>query len=194
LAVSATNLKCYTFDSCRTPIGSITNPHQGVLHDTASPGVAIIRLRKQEPVYTRASFRKLINHENTCEDRQALVSGHELLQRLVALTTSLPKRCRCGMRRDTLQATGKPHTTDFLMSKTLTSPFTAVTREQLVQLMTTKETLRRNFKVTKNVIYRGRIERTAKLNFQSPRKTDLRVRSDLHPEQRHPGLAAWCVI
>ena len=60
------------------------------LYACTSPGVAIIRVRKQEPVYTRASFRKLTNYENTCEDRQALVSGHELLQRLVTYLAYVP--------------------------------------------------------------------------------------------------------
>ena len=45
---------------------------------------AFIRVREQEPVYTHASFTKLTYHENSREDRQALVSGHELLQHLVA--------------------------------------------------------------------------------------------------------------
>jgi len=51
------------------------------------PGVppcdAFIRVQKQEPVYPHASFMKLRNYRKICEDRQAIVSGHELLQHLV---------------------------------------------------------------------------------------------------------------
>ena len=50
-----------------------------------SPRATVIRVRKQEPVYTHTSFTKSLYNKKTSDDRQALVFIHEPLQHLGAV-------------------------------------------------------------------------------------------------------------